>query len=112
MSTNSKIALITGASSGIGQATAHIFAKHGYNLFLIARRAERLAELKSELEQKYSINVYCVTLDLRDRKALETAWQTVASEWKKIDVLVNNAGLSLGLDPFFEGNVESLKSIV
>ncbi len=112
MSTNSKIALVTGASSGIGQATAYIFAEHGYNLFLIARRADRLAEIKAELEKKFSIKVFCLTLDLRDRNALEEAWKTVASEWKKIDVLVNNAGLSLGLEPFFDGNVDDWENMI
>jgi 3-hydroxy acid dehydrogenase/malonic semialdehyde reductase len=112
MSTNSKIALVTGASSGIGQATAYIFAEHGYNLFLIARRADRLAEIKAELEKKFSIKVFCLTLDLRDRNALEEAWKTLASEWKKIDVLVNNAGLSLGLEPFFDGNVEDWENMI
>ena len=103
MNTNSKIALITGASSGIGKATANIFAEHAYDLFLIARRAERLDELKSELELKHKIKVHILALDLRDRGALENAWKQVPDAWKKIDVLVNNAGLSLGLEPFFVG---------
>lgn len=112
MSTNSKIALVTGASSGIGQATAYIFAEHGYDLFLIARREDRLVEIKEELERKFSIKVFCLTLDLRDRKALENAWQTVPNEWKKIEVLVNNAGLSLGLEPFFDGNVDDWENMI
>lgn len=112
MNTNSKIALVTGASSGIGQATASIFAEHGYDLFLIARRAERLAEIKQALEQKYNIKVHSITLDLRDRNALETAWKEVPNEWKKIDVLVNNAGLSLGLEPFFDGNVDDWENMI
>ncbi len=112
MSTNSKIALVTGASSGIGQATAYIFAEHGYDLFLIARREDRLVEIKAELERKFSIKVFCLTLDLRDRNALENAWQTVPNEWKKIEVLVNNAGLSLGLEPFFDGNVDDWENMI
>lgn len=112
MSTNSKIALITGASSGIGEATANIFAEHKYDLFLIARRAERLIELKKDLEDKYKVNVYFISLDLRDREALENAWKEVPAEWKKIDVLVNNAGLSLGLEPFFEGNVDDWENMI
>ena len=112
MNTNSKIALVTGASSGIGQATASIFAEHGYDLFLIARRAERLVEIKQALEQKYNIKVHCITLDLRDRNALETAWKELPNEWKKIDVLVNNAGLSLGLEPFFDGNVDDWENMI
>lgn len=111
MSTN-KIALITGASSGIGQACAEIFAEHNYNLFLIARRSDRLSALKAELEKKYSIEVFTITLDLRDRKVLEQAWQTVPNQWKNIDVLINNAGLSLGLDPFFEGNVDDWENMI
>ncbi|MFN5704506.1 MAG: SDR family NAD(P)-dependent oxidoreductase [bacterium] len=112
MNTNSKIAFVTGACSGIGQATASIFAEHGYDLFLIARRAERLVEIKQALEQKYNIKVHCITLDLRDRNALETAWKEVPNEWKKIDVLVNNAGLSLGLEPFFDGNVDDWENMI
>lgn len=112
MTTNSKIALITGASSGIGKATANTFAEQGYDLFLIARRAERLTVIKDELIKKYNINVHCVSLDLRDRKALEAVWQEVPADWKKIDVLVNNAGLSLGLEPFFDGNVDDWENMI
>lgn len=111
MSTN-KIALITGASSGIGEACAEIFAEHNYNLFLIARRSDRLNALKEDLEKKYSIKVFFLTLDLRNRSALEQAWQTVPVEWKSIDVLINNAGLSLGLDPFYEGNVDDWENMI
>ena len=112
MNTNSKIALITGASSGIGKATANIFAEHAYDLFLIARRAERLDELKSELELKHKIKVHILALDLRDRGALENAWKQVPDAWKKINVLVNNAGLSLGLEPFFDGNIDDWENMI
>lgn len=98
-----RIALITGASSGIGEACARKFAEGGYDLILTARRAEKLAELKAELEAE-GTKVKTLTFDVRDAEAAETAVDSLEPEWRKIDVLINNAGLALGLDKEYEGD--------
>ncbi|KAI8144328.1 hypothetical protein BJV82DRAFT_607017 [Fennellomyces sp. T-0311] len=91
-----KNVLITGASAGIGEATAREFAKEGSNLILAARRVERLQGLKQELEKTYpSITVIAVQLDVRDKKEIDS----VVAQVPPVDVLVNNAGMVLGLDP-------------
>ena len=97
-----RIALITGASSGIGEACARKFAEGGYDLILTARRAEKLAELGAELEAE-GTKVKTLTFDVRDAEAAETAVDSLEPEWRKIDVLINNAGLALGLDKEYEG---------
>ncbi|NCP66749.1 SDR family NAD(P)-dependent oxidoreductase [bacterium] len=91
-------ALITGASSGIGKATAISLAALGKNLIIVARRQERLDKLKQELENSYAIEVITYALDVSDLKAVETFYQTIAEE--KIDILINNAGLSRGKESF------------
>lgn len=101
-----KIALITGATSGIGEACAQIFAQQGYNLILLARRKDRLDKIANHLEGKYAIAVQKVLADVREKNNLSTALETLPPEWKKVDVLVNNAGLSQGLDPIDKGNTE------
>ncbi|KAI8089808.1 uncharacterized protein BX664DRAFT_333946 [Halteromyces radiatus] len=96
-----KTVFITGASAGIGMATAHEFAKAGSNLILSARRVDRLAELKQMLEQQHTgIQIHTLGLDMRDKSSID---QAVASlpmgVFKDVDVLVNNAGLVIGMDP-------------
>ena len=86
------IALVTGATSGIGKSTAKIFAKNGYDVIITGRRDERLTELKKELESNYSVKVYTLTFDVRKLSEVEKAINGLPSELKKIDVLVNNAG--------------------
>lgn len=94
----SNYALITGASSGIGQATARQLAALGKNLVIVARRQERLADLKTELETEHHISVITYSLDVSDLKAVETFYHKVAKF--KIDMLINNAGLSRGKESF------------
>jgi NADP-dependent 3-hydroxy acid dehydrogenase YdfG len=102
-----KIVFITGASSGIGRATANAFAQEGANLLLCARRAERLDELKTELASKYpSIRVLTIELDVRDQEGVSSELQNLPADWQRIDILVNNAGLSRGLDPLHEGSID------
>jgi serine 3-dehydrogenase len=96
-----KIVLITGASSGIGEACARQFAAKGCRLILAARRMERLQKLASELPVKSHL----LKLDVRDREAVENAVGGLPAEWQAIDVLVNNAGLSRGLDKLHEGKI-------
>lgn len=106
-----RIALITGASSGIGEACARKFAEGGYDLILTARRAEKLAELKAELEAE-GTKVKTLTFDVRDAEAAETAVNSLEPEWRKIDVLINNAGLALGLDKEYEGDPDDWNTMI
>lgn len=106
-----RIALITGASSGIGEACARKFAKGGYDLILTARRAEKLAELGAELEAE-GTKVKTLTFDVRDAEAAETAVDSLEPEWRKIDVLINNAGLALGLDKEYEGDPDDWNTMI
>lgn len=106
-----KIALITGASSGIGEACARKFAEGGYDLILTARRAEKLAELKAELEAE-GTKVKTLTFDVRDAEAAEKAVDSLEPEWRKIDVLINNAGLALGLDKEYEGDPDDWNTMI
>ena len=95
-------ALITGATSGIGKATAELFAKQGFNLVLCGRRKERLDEIKKDLE-KWT-GVHLLHFDVRDRKAVFAAIEGLPMGYSQIDILVNNAGNAHGLDPIDKGN--------
>lgn len=106
-----RIALITGASSGIGEACARKFAEGGYSLILTARRAGKLAELGAELEAE-GTKVKTLTFDVRDAEAAETAVDSLEPEWRKIDVLINNAGLALGLDKEYEGDPDDWNTMI
>ncbi len=90
-------AVITGGSSGIGEACARAFAAEGVHLVLAARRAERLERLAAELEETYGIEVLTRGLDVRDREAVEAFVGGLTAPWRSIDILVNNAGLARGL---------------
>ena len=106
-----RIALITGASRGIGEACARKLAEGGYDLILTARRAEKLAELGAELEAE-GTKVKTLTFDVRDAEAAETAVDSLEPEWRKIDVLINNAGLALGLDKEYEGDPDDWNAMI
>ncbi|MGL5637348.1 MAG: SDR family NAD(P)-dependent oxidoreductase [Bacteroidales bacterium] len=94
-----KIILITGATSGIGEALAIKLAKEGYSLILTGRRAERLEKLKIELFKEYSANIKTLCFDIRDKESVFEAIDQLPQEWSDISVLVNNAGLAAGLAP-------------
>lgn len=106
-----KTALITGATSGIGEACARKFAEGGYNLILTARRAEKLAEIKAQLEAK-GTKVRTLVFDVRDAEAAKQAIGSLGSEWQTIDVLINNAGLALGLEKEYEGDPEDWNTMI
>lgn len=108
----SKIAFITGATSGIGEACAHTFAQQGYHLILLARRAEKLARLSHHLEDKYAITVKQVIGDVRERQQITTTLEAFPEDWKKVDVLINNAGLSQGLEPIDRGNIDDWDNMI
>lgn len=101
-----KIALITGATSGIGAACAETFAAQGYNLVLIARRENLLTAQAEELTSKYEVQVKKIQADVRDKENINYVLETLPADWKNIDVLVNNAGLSQGLEPIDKGDTD------
>jgi 3-hydroxy acid dehydrogenase/malonic semialdehyde reductase len=100
------IAFITGASAGIGEATAHILAANGYRLILLARRLERLEQLAAELKKAYGCTTLLCELDVRNRNDVQRTVEELPSEWKQISVLVNNAGLASGLSPIEKGDID------
>ena len=106
-----KNVFITGATSGIGEACARKFAEGGYNLVLTARRADKLAEIKKQLEAE-GTKVKTLVFDVRDTEAAKAAVSSLEPEWQKIDVLINNAGLALGLDKEYEGNTEEWSTMI
>lgn len=108
----SKIVLITGATSGFGRACAEKFAAHGYDLILNGRRSERLQQLCSRLEKKFNIAAFPLPFDVREEKAVFDSVISLPEEWKKIDVLVNNAGLALGRDYFEEADLSDWNIMV
>ncbi len=99
-----RIALITGATSGIGESTARLLAKNNFQLILCGRRADRLAKLGEQLSTLTTI--YTLSFDIRNRKSVEQAFASLPNEWKAIDVLINNAGNAHGLAPVQTGNVD------
>ena len=101
----SRIAFITGATSGIGQACARKFAASSYNLIINGRNTEKLMDMKEELNQM-GADVLLLAFDVRDRATTKKAIESLSEPWDKIDVLVNNAGLALGLDKEYEGDFE------
>lgn len=103
-----KTALITGATSGIGEACARKFAEGGYRLILTGRNGKKLEELKDELDTE----VITLNYDVRDRKATEAAVKSIPEDWAAIDVLVNNAGLALGLEPEYEGDMDDWETMI
>ena len=107
-----KIALVTGATSGIGMAVAGILAENGYNLIVTGRRKELLDNLKNELGIKFKSDVLVLNFDIRDRGQTEAAIDLLPQQWKSIDVLVNNAGLAAGLAPIQEGLVDDWDQMI
>ena len=107
----SRTTLITGATSGIGAATARLLAKQGDNLILTGRREERLMELRTEL-QHAGAEVYTGVLDVRDREAVHDFILYLPKHWQEIDVLINNAGLAVGLESIEKGNVDDWERMI
>ena len=107
----SKIALITGATAGIGEATARLFAQQNVDLILTGRRTERLEALAKELVTAFGIRVNILTMDVREKAEVEKL-ETLSDEWKKVDILINNAGLSQGMDPINAGSVSDWEIMI
>jgi 3-hydroxy acid dehydrogenase/malonic semialdehyde reductase len=104
--------LITGASSGIGMSCAFKFAEAGGRLILIARRRDRLTKLAADLKERFHTESHIMELDVRKREDVPKKLSTLPSEWKSVDVLVNNAGLSRGLDKLHEGSIEDWEEMI
>lgn len=101
---NKKV-LITGASAGIGLACAEVFAEAGADMLITARRENIIKELAAHLNAKYGVNCVSEKLDVRDNEAVINFWENLSDDWKKIDILINNAGLARGLDKIHEGSI-------
>jgi NADP-dependent 3-hydroxy acid dehydrogenase YdfG len=112
MSLKGKIVFVTGASAGIGAATALAFAAEGARLLLAARRVDKLAEVAAAVLQRGAEAVHTFTLDVRDHNAVQKAIDALPAKWAAIDVLVNNAGLSRGLDKLYQGKIEDWDEMI
>ncbi|MBD1881730.1 SDR family oxidoreductase [Coleofasciculus sp. FACHB-T130] len=112
ISIKDKIVVITGASSGIGAACAKVFAQAGAKLILVARRQERLQELAEELRKEFSCQLHLLALDVRDRASVESAFSSLPEAWSDVDILINNAGLSRGLNKLHEGSIQDWEEMI
>ncbi len=112
VSIKNQVVLITGASSGIGAACAKVFAESGAQLILAARREERLQELATTLRDEFGIEVYVLKLDVCDRNQVESQLTALPEPWQNIDILINNAGLSRGLDKLHQGSIQDWEEMI
>lgn len=106
------IVLITGATAGFGEACARKFAANGYDLIITGRRQERLAGLQQDLEKTYGIKVLPLAFDVQDEKAVSGTLGQIPESWKAVDILINNAGLALGLSTIDEGNLSDWDTMI
>jgi len=109
---NQKIALITGATAGIGYETALLLAQNNYNLILTGRRKERLESIKNELESSSGCKILTLNFDIRIKAETEAALNSIPEEWRAIDLLVNNAGLAAGLAPVNSADVDDWEAMI
>lgn len=107
-----RTALITGATSGIGEATARRFGALGYRLILTGRRSHRLEAVKRAIETEHKTEILALSFDIRERTAVERAIAGLPDTWKQIDILVNNAGLAAGLEHIDEGNPDDWERMI
>lgn len=104
--------MITGATSGFGKAIAEKFAQNGYNLCITGRRAERLADIKSQLEEAYKVKVHTLEFDVRSREQVKAAVEELEKQVSEIDILVNNAGLASGMSTIDEGDIDDWEIMI
>jgi serine 3-dehydrogenase len=107
-----QIVFITGASSGIGRSCARVFARQGARVLMAARRLERLEKLAADLKAEFGVESRCLGLDVRDQAAVARAVSALSPGWEAVDVLVNNAGLSRGLDKLYEGKIADWEEMI
>jgi len=108
----SKTILITGATAGIGKATAYRFAAENQRLIITGRRKEILDQMCLDLEKKYKAEVYPLSFDIRNKAEVERSLDSLPAKWKNIDILVNNAGLAAGLDPMNMASTEDWDTMI
>ena len=107
-----RIVFITGATSGIGRACAEKFAANGDNLIINGRRKERLEELKTQLEEKYKVDILCAPFDVQNKNEVFESINQFPDKWKSSDVLINSAGLALGRDTFDEADITDWETML
>lgn len=107
-----KIAFITGASSGIGKACAFSLAEKGANLIISARRTNLLEKIEEEIKSKYKVNIFALKIDVKNKKEVEWAINSLPDEWKNIDILVNNAGLAKGMNKIYEDDIDNWEDMI
>ncbi len=112
MNVEGKIALITGASSGIGEACAYKFAEAGCKLILIARRFEKLEEISRKIRNEYKVPVLVYECDVTDFNKVKSTLTKLPEEWQNIDILINNAGKALGMEKFYNGSIEDWNEMI
>ena len=106
------IALITGATSGFGKATAIRFAEHGYNVIITGRRQDRLNELEDYIKENFEVDVLTLCFDVRNREETINELNAIPHEWKGVTVLVNNAGLAAGLSTIQDGDIDDWETMI
>jgi len=107
-----KTILITGASSGIGKATAHLFAKNENNIILTGRREDRLNAISTDLRSKYGIKATPLCFDIRNNNEVISAYNSLEKDWQSVDILINNAGLAAGLDEFQDSSTDDWEQMI
>jgi len=107
-----KIVFITGASSGIGHSCAKYFAKAGAKLLLCARRIDLLEQIATQLRDEFGVAVHIFKLDVRHHDEVTQSLNALPEQWKKVDILINNAGLAAGLDTIQEGNIQDWEDMI
>jgi 3-hydroxy acid dehydrogenase/malonic semialdehyde reductase len=106
------IVLITGATSGFGKACATTFAAKGFDVIITGRRKEKLVALQNTLEKEYAVKVLALEFDVREEQAVSQTLDNIPATWKAVDILINNAGLALGLSTIDEGNVDDWNTMI
>ncbi|PID59235.1 MAG: NAD(P)-dependent oxidoreductase, partial [Ignavibacteriae bacterium] len=109
---NEKIVFITGATSGIGEACAYKFAENGAAIIITARRVNLLEKLSKNLKAKFNAKVYALKMDVKNRKEVEWAINSLPDDLRNIDILINNAGLAKGLNKFYEDNIDNWEEMI
>lgn len=107
-----RIALITGATSGIGRATAEALAAQGYDLIITGRREKLLSEIEADIERESGVKVLSINFDVRDKEQVDHYLNNLPKEWRDISVLINNAGLAVGLSPINEGVIDDWERMI
>ena len=106
------IVLITGATAGIGKATAFKLAEMNYNLIITGRRKDKLEEIKKAITDKFGIEILSLCFDVRDKESVSKSVDNIPDEWKNIDVLINNAGLAVGLNALQDGEIDDWERMI